>query len=114
MGSPLTTARVKSASNRMTWVGWVISLTLFLGIKLPCMDMSEGTFSSMFLSRRTARSLNTWPPLQLLTSKRQEHRYGGLDPVTPVVVGELVLIGTVKSVKNRQFTIITGDLENRG
>lgn len=32
-------------------------------------------------------------------------------PVTPVVVGDLVLTGTVKSVKDRQFTINTGDLE---
>lgn len=32
-------------------------------------------------------------------------------PVTPVVVGDLVLTGTVQSVKDRQFTINTGDLE---
>lgn len=32
-------------------------------------------------------------------------------PVTPVVVGDLILTGTVQSVKDRQFTVNTGDLE---
>lgn len=32
-------------------------------------------------------------------------------PVTPVVVGDLILTGTVQSIKGRQFTVNTGDLE---